>query len=400
MTKQPASGSTISARAGTRISVGLLLFGILLIWLSFYNGYTAPATTPEIQTETELPPITSKPTPTWSHMPTRYVPPTPSATPDPLTAPMRELQDALQSGDFEAAEEAWYKVFQINPESGMALREKARLALAQGEYLSAEAYAWEAIQLLPKDAETWALLGLILIRTHNPGAAEQALSVAQSLDPELAADLFLDRWCAARQSGNSAAMTRLAYAFSEKQPDVPLAFYFRAAAFMAGRDMESAIVQLLTSLERNGDAPAVLWYTLGEVYLAQQAYSETITVTQVAEARFAMGDASLYLASDDPYYDLNLAIARALMGRDDLMSCARAEPILRELSEQNPELTPMVEEAILCQTPTVTLTPWLFSELWTPTLSPTPGPTRAPIRNVPTSVVATSTPRLRATPAP
>ncbi len=374
MTKQPVSKLPISARAGTRISVGVLLFGVLLVWLSFSSRYTAPAPTIEIQPEPEPLPITLVPSPTWSHIPTRRVLPTPSSTPDPLIGPLQELQNALQSGDFEAAEEAWYKVYQIAPDSGLALREKARMALAQGEYLSAEAYAWEAIQLLPKDAETWALLGLILIRTHNPDAAEQALSIAQSLDPELAADLFLDRWCAARQAGNSTAMTRLAYAFSEKQPDVPLAFYFRAAAFIASKDVESASVQLLTLLTSDGNAPAVLWYTLGETYLAQHAYSETITVMEVAQARFGQGDSSLYLASDDPYYDLNLAVARALMGHDNPTSCASAEPILRRLSEQNPDLTPMVEKAILCQTPTVTLTPWLFSEIWTPTVKPTPGP--------------------------
>ncbi|MBN2004153.1 MAG: hypothetical protein JXA21_12425 [Anaerolineae bacterium] len=351
-----------NGRASVRISVSLLLFGALLVWLSFCNGYAAPATTtPELQSVTILP------SPTWAHMPTRRVPPTPSSTPDPLTLPLQELRNALQSRDFEAAEEAWHKLYQLDSDGGLALREKARMALAQEEYLSAEAYAWQAIQLLPKDAETWALLGLILIRTHNPGAAEQALSIAQSLDPELAADLFLDRWCAARRAGNGIAMTELAYAFSEKQPDTPLAFYFRAAAFIASRDIESASVQLHSLLTSDGNAPAVLWYTLGETYMAQRAYSETITVMEVAKARLTQGDSSLYLASDDPYYDLNLAMARALLGSANPLNCTSAEPILRELSEQNQDLNPMIEQAILCQTPTPTMTPWLFSQIWTPT---------------------------------
>lgn len=361
MMKHLFSKLRASARAGARIGIGLLLLGALLLWLSFCSEHSTPASTPGIQSITPAPP------PTWSHMPTRRALPTLSPTPDFLAGPLRELQTALQYRDFEAAEEAWHKIYQIAPDNGLALRERARMALAQEEYLSAEAYAWEAIQMLPEDAETWALLGLILIRTHNPDAAEQALSVAQSLDPELAADLFLNRWCAARRAGNSAAMTELAYAFSEKQPDVPLAFYFRAAAFIANRDMESASVQLHSLLTSDGNAPAVLWYTLGEIYMARHAYSETLTVMKVAEARFAQGDPSLYLASDDPYYDLNLAMARAFLGIANPTNCTSAEPILRELSEQNPDLTPMVEQAILCQTPTPTLTPWLFSQIWTPT---------------------------------
>ncbi len=39
--------------------------------------------------------------------------------------------------------------------------------------------------------------------------------------------------------------------------------------------------------------------------------------------------------------------------------CAEAEDIARRLLSTQPELEALVEQAVICQTPTPTLTPWI-----------------------------------------
>ena len=284
------------------------------------------------------------------------------------------VQHALLRGEPELrkrrGKQRWPTRRKASPLHGAVLREGARLALAQGDLNTAETRAWAAIRTNGQDAATWALLGTILARRSDAVLAEQALAVAETLDPALAPDLFIDRWRAARQAKNSDTMTALAQAYSSQYPEAALGFYYRAATLLAVGDAESVIDQLVTALHDFPDAPAVVWYTLGEAYLASGAYLEALTVMDVAGSRFAMGDNSLYQATDDPIRNLNLIRAQAYLGMNTPARCVDATALLKRWDAP----TTTIERAILCQTPTPTMTPWMISQQ----VSPTPTPWKNP----------------------
>lgn len=334
-----------------------IAIGLLIVFATFNARPAEPAT-----------PLSAQPSPPWDFFPTRVPAPTQTPTPTATPAtdgPLRIMQIALLYDAPEVAEAAWEKARRVTPEDsplrGHVLREGARLALLRGDLDTAEARAWDAIREASKEAETWALVGVILARQGEPKVAEQALRVAESLDPGLAPDVFADRWRAARQSGDSDTLMALAQTFSSREPENPLGFYYRAAALLASRDTESAFRHLLIQLRAEPDSAVVLWYALGEAYLAQRAYNEALIVFDVAEARFKAGDQSLYLASDDPLRDINVKRGLALIGLNDPKSCAQAEPLLRRGNASDDA----INRARLCQTPTPTLTPWIPEQIQT-----------------------------------
>ncbi len=340
-------------------SVILLVVAIALMAVSQIKVVPPPAGPTES--------ILVLPSPAWDSFPTRVPSPTPTSAAD---EPLHAAQGALLRGDPESAEGAWKTALALvtedNPQRGFIIREGARIALARNDLDAAEARIWDAIRIQAQDAETWALLGTILARRGDTRVAEQALAVAETLDPALAPDLFTDRWLAARRTAAGDTMMTLAQLYSSQQPESPLAFYYRGAALLVSGDAESTIDQLVAVLNTQPEAPAVLWFTLGEAYLAQHAYTQTLTVLDVAGARFAMGDSSLYLASDDPARDLSLHRARAYLGLDTPARCAEAEPILQRWDAP----AEAISQSVRCQTPTPTMTPWIPSQQVTPTPAP------------------------------
>lgn len=341
------------------ISVVLLMIAIALMVISQTAIVPPPAGPAES--------ILVLPSPAWDSFPTRIPSPTPTSA---ASEPLQDAQSALLRGDPKSAEEAWKTaiaaVTEDSPERGLLLREGARIALARDDLDTAEARIWEALRIQAQDAETWALLGTILARRGDARAAEQALGVAEALDPALAPDLFTDRWLAARRAAAGDTMMALAQLYSSQHPESALVFYYRGAALLASGDAESTIDQLVAVLSTQPGAPAVLWFTLGEAYLAQHAYTQTLTVLDVAGARFAAGDSSLYLASDDPPRDLNLYRAQAYLGINTPARCADAEPILQRWNAP----AAAISQSVLCQTPTPTMTPWIPSQQVTPTPEP------------------------------
>ncbi|HOT90497.1 MAG TPA: hypothetical protein PLJ78_11850 [Anaerolineae bacterium] len=338
----------------------ILAVGLWIISANFGEQPSAPSTPlPQMQ-----------PSPPWERFPTRAL--TPTSTPIPTTMAetnqsLRVMRIALDYEAFETAEAAWEKARRITPEDsplrGHVLREGARLALLRGDLDTAEARAWDAVREAADEAETWALLGVILARQGEPKVAEQALRVAESLDPGLAPDVFAERWRAARQSNDSNALMALAQTFSSREPENPLGFYYRATALLASGEIESAFRHLLIQLRADPNSAAALWYALGEAYLAQHAYNEAKIAFDVAAARFTTGDYSLYLASDDPPRDLDIKRALALTGLNDPTACAQAEPLLRRWNAPDDA----IERARLCQTPTPTPTSWIPVQIGTAT---------------------------------
>jgi tetratricopeptide (TPR) repeat protein len=342
-------------RRARLLPASLALLGVAITLLILSMTFKMPTTTPGES-------ILLPPSPPWGRLPTRI--PIPTETPTPTTTPeadnpLQIMQLALVHDAFEVAEVAWEEAVRVTPEDsphrGRVMREGARLALLRGDIDTAEARVWDAVRVSAKDAETWALVGVILARQGEAKVAESALSIAETLDPGLAPDVFADRWRAARQAGDGNMMTALAQTYSSREPENPLGFYYRAAAMLAIKENDDALRHLLIQLRAEPNSAAVLWYTLGEAYLAQRAYNEAMIVFDVAEARFTAGDHSLYLASDDPLRDININRGRALLGISDPDHCAQAESLLRRWDAPDD----IIARARICQTPTPTLTPWI-----------------------------------------
>ncbi len=343
-------------------SAALVLLGTLLlvspIWIS---SWKPPLTIPKVT------PIVP---PTWANLPTRQPQATPSATLDPTLAPLQIMQQALIHKNFALAQAAWNEAHRLAPQNPQVLLARVRLALAQSNLESAEAYAWDALEADAQNAIPWAILGIILTQRGEAKAATQALVVAQALDPTLAPAIFIDRWRAAKKANDAGVMSTLAQTYTQSKSADPIAMYYRGTALIASGNSDLALDQLHSLLSHQPSAPAVLWYTLGQAYMHQHAYSETLTILNVVDSQLAQGDNSLSLDSDRIHYDLALMFAKTNISMNDPTHCAQAEPILRQLSLTNPELVPLIEQAIRCQTPTPTMTPWIPSQQITATPTP------------------------------
>ncbi len=290
------------------------------------------------------------PTVSWLPLPTRALTPTP--VPGEAYLPRVEL--ALVAGEPEVARAAWEEAAARAPEAPEVLRAGARLALALGEPALAEERAEAALALDAEDAEGWSLLGLLRQRRGDAEGAAVAFETALTLDPQLAPALFPARWRLALERGESEALTRLAQEQLMRTPEDPLNLYFRAEALLAAEYTEQALELLL--LHMGSNSPAVLWYTLGRVYLAQGAHSEGIIALEAAQRAYSRGDRTLLLATDDPTYALSAHLGRAYI---DTLECERAEALLRLQATPYPDFIPLVEEARGCPTRTPTPTPWL-----------------------------------------
>ncbi len=348
-------------RAPRLLFSSLALLGVAITLLLLSTTFKAPAPAPAIS-------ILAQPSPPWDFFPTRVPIPTetpiPTTTPE-ATGPLQIMKLALVRDAFEVAEVAWEEAKRVTPEDsphrGRVLREGARLALLRGDIDTAETRVWDAVRVSAQEAETWALAGVILARQGEPKVAEAALRVAESLDPGLTPNVFADRWRAARQAGDGNMMTALAQTYGRRDPENPLGFYYRAAAMLASGESDAALHHLLIQLRAEPNSAAVLWYALGEAYLAEHAYNEALVGFAVAEERFKAGDQSLYLASDDPLRDLNVNRGRVLVSISDPEHCAQAESLLRRWNAP----ADIVARARFCQTPTPTLTPWIPKQIST-----------------------------------
>ena len=291
-----------------------------------------------------------QPTMSWLPMPTQV----PSPTPQPLEQLLAAMRPALLSGELELAYTAWEKAAARAPEDSRVLRERARLALAQGDAERAEEYSWKAIAAKSDDAEAWAMLGVSQQRQGKSQLSQQSFAQAQALAPELAPRFFADRWLAARRADDVEELTKLAQLQLMRQPQDPLLPYYRAEALLAANYTYPALDLLIINVQ--GDSPALLWYTLGRAYLQARTGSKASIALEAAQVAYTRGDNSILLASDDPQHDLNAALGRAYLSSGE---CEKAISLLTLLATTYPDFQPLIAEAEQCPTPTPTSTPWL-----------------------------------------
>jgi len=309
------------------------------------------------------PDLTQRPSPTWASLPPRA-----SGSEGDREVDFGPFYRALLRGQIEDADRLWTALWETVPEENSELHiAGARLALAQGDLDRAVDRAWDAIGRTPEDGLTWSLLGIILGRAGEPGQAEQALAIAQFLDPSLTSVVLPDRWQAAVTSGDTAAVFALAEVFGERHPGSIFVSYYRAEALLMAGAPSDALTLLVGVLTEEPDAPALLWYTLGRAYLARGGYTEAATSLEAAAYRVARGDTSLELISARPVYDLNAHLGQAYL---QTARCAEAEMIFRRLEADQSDFSEMVEAAVTCQTPTPTLTPWIPVQIGTVTPRP------------------------------
>lgn len=325
----------------------LLLMGAGLIAIS----YVAPS-----RNETLAPmlAVEARPSATWAPLPTRALDSASTLTADP---DLSVLHRAILSGDLRAAE----VIYEALQDAGLGQTAEiqvagARIALLQGNTVAAESRIWEAIGLAPTNAEIWSLLGVISRTAGDTKGAGEALAIAAGLEPSLAGDLFADQWALAAAQGATDQLVALAESYAVLHPDGQMGPYFRSKALLAIGEPLEAIELLVGTLEQKPDSSALIWYALGEAYLQRSGYAEAATAFEVAAALLARGDTSLLSVSEDPVSDLNSRLAKAYVRTE---RCAEAEDIARRLVSAQPELEALVEQAVICQTPTPTLTPWI-----------------------------------------
>jgi tetratricopeptide (TPR) repeat protein len=306
-----------------------------------------------------------RPSPTWAAMPTRALNLLPPVE-DVLD--LLPLETALLRGDVVAAGRAWVDLSRTPFADSAAVQHAgARLAMMQGNLAVAETRAWRAIEGEPENALYWSLLGVIERRAGDLVSAEHAFAAAEDLAPNMAAHLMEDRWRVAVRAGDATTLAALAGQYAIAHPDAALTPYYRAEALLVTDEPDLAIRVLVDALEVQPSSPALLWYTLGKAYLAREGYREAAMVLEVAASKVARGDQSLDLVSDAPLRDLNVGLARAYLATD---RCVEAESIYRRISKAEPEFEVWVTRAVVCQTPTPTLTPWIPVQIGTVTPLP------------------------------
>ncbi len=303
--------------------------------------------------------------PTWGAMPTRRPTPIPDASPEPVMASataihLHNLRVALLAGDMDMAEQMWAMAVKSDPENGEVQREGARLALVAQNLPKAAIHAWLAVSARPYDPEAWIVLGLILQRQEHAKAAHQALEIARTLAPGITQEMFPLRWQTARQAQDGIMLQTLAQQYLIENPGDPLTMYYRAEALLASNEIMTARDFLLLNMK--GDEPAAVWYTLARTYLATGAGTEATVCFETARARRA--DGTLWWVADNPERALEIGLAYAYLRAQ---RCAEAEPLFRQLTTPYPTFAPLIEAAVICQTPTPTMTPWIISQQ-------TPGP--------------------------
>ncbi len=159
----------------------LLLGGAGLITISYLAPDRYEAMVPTIAAE-------ARPSATWAPLPTRALNDASTLAVDP---DLGVLHRAILSGDLRAAEVMWEAL----QDAGLGQTAEiqvagARIALLQGDTVTAESRVWEAIGLEPTNAEIWSLLGVISRTAGDTKGADEALSIAVGLEPSLSGDLL------------------------------------------------------------------------------------------------------------------------------------------------------------------------------------------------------------------
>ena len=304
------------------------------------------------------------PSPTISplRLPTR-IPRTPTPIPTPTITPIAAWKYYEQgvarqeAGDIQGAMQSFAWAIQQAPDYGLAYVARGTIYLSQGKLHLALTQADAALEADPTLAAAHALRGETLRLLGDAQAALDAFRQSTALDSDLKVDTFHSHWLAARAADNPVRLLMLSGEFGEAYPNDPLRYYYRGWAFIEMDRGTVAARTLAEGIEATSDSPALLWFVLGQAYVASHAWEEAVTAFEATRVLVQSGDTSLTIHSEQPIVDLFVALGQAYLkaGR-----CADAEVMLQyatDIGAPASELSGMLEESRMCQTPTPTVSP-------------------------------------------
>ena len=336
-------------------SLGLLLTAFVLLSL---NRYLPPVQLSDKQVQQKVL--------DWQTFPTR-------AQYGPSSAQADEYDDLIRLAILRQEYDTAYSIIseaeELFPEDVRIWQHKTRLAYAQNNYDEAEMLIWDVIGLDPTNAINWAFAETIFSHNGKPEIADQALSIALDLNPDLASHLFQERWQLAVHNKDNEKLTELADEHYLLHADDPLAEYYLAEALRSSGQDSIALYLLVGRLAEETQSPAVLWFTLGQTYLDIGSYKESATALEHAQDLFNAGDTSMLLAAKEPANIILDNLAKAYLGTQ---RCLSAEVLFRRLAAETgaAEYSSWIKKAVTCQTPTPTPTHWMISMQRTPTPAP------------------------------
>lgn len=302
----------------------------------------------------------ASPSATPQRLPTRATIPTPTPTPFSISA-RAYYEEGLthqKSGNAEAARQSFTWAIQRAPDFGPAYVARGAIYLAQGEFHLALADAEAALKIDSANPAAHALRGETLRRMRRARWALAAFDRALALDPDLQAETFRSRWLAARAAQDADRLMDLSREYRGAYPEDPLRHYYLGWALIESGKPYPAISVLIRGIKTSSEPPALLWFTLGQAYLADSSWQEAATSIEAARTLVQAGDLSLTIHSDSPIADLFGALGQAYLG---IERCADAEVMLSyaiDVGAPASEYAARLEEARLCQTPAPTDTPY------------------------------------------
>lgn len=297
------------------------------------------------------------PTATSKLLPTRAATPTPTPNPVSAQAYYEEGLARQEAGDADGALQSFTWAIEVAPDFAPAYVARGTVFLAQGRIDLALDDANAALEADPGNALAHALRGETLRLLGWPRPALKAFDQALELDPTLKSDTFHSRWLIARALRDADRLLALSREYAEGHPGDTLSAYYRGWASIESGTPRIAIKTLVEGIETTPDPPALLWFALGQAYIANRSWEEAVTSLEVVRELVQVGDTSLLIHSDQPIADLFGALGRAYLGAG---RCADAETMLVyaiDVGAPASEYDAVLEEARLCQTPVPTATP-------------------------------------------
>ncbi|MCX7680356.1 MAG: tetratricopeptide repeat protein [Anaerolineae bacterium] len=297
-------------------------------------------------------------------LPTRAPSPTPSPTSTPTptpvyVSPLNYYIDGLvrqSAGDPRGALQSFTWAIAQRPDFVLAYVKRGSVYLSLGKLNQALADADAALKLNSAEPSAWLLRGETLRLLGRPRRALEAFDRALALDPTLRPDIFRSRWLAALEAHDVKRLVTLSQEFVFHNPDDPMRYYYRGWALIQSGESGTAVRYLVRGIEKTPDPPALLWFTLGHAYAAEEAWREAVTSFETTRLLVERGDSTLALHSERPIIELFGALGRAYLGA---RRCADAEAMLEYavlIGASPHEYASPLEEARLCQTPTPTPT--------------------------------------------
>ncbi|NLE46714.1 MAG: tetratricopeptide repeat protein [Chloroflexi bacterium] len=285
---------------------------------------------------------------------------TPTAT--PFSIPARAYYDQglvmQRGGELHKALESFDWAIRLSPDYAPAYVARGVVYLSEGQLASALTEANSALRVDPACSAAHTLRGEVLRRQGNARAAWSAFNKAVDTDPALADDTFRARWLVAREIGDSGRLLGLADEYEYAHPSELLTAYYKGWALIEAGASRAAIDVLIEGIESAPRPTALLWYALGTAYLENEAWREAIVSFENARSQFENGDTSLLSHTDQPVEALFAALGRAYLAAG---RCVDAETMLNHaisVGSAASSYDDLLHQALVCQTPTPTATPY------------------------------------------